>query len=135
MSKEVNNQKVEKAEQEEMATESPVLTNKQVVRITPNMVKIFKKVDVAKYIRENQVQKETGEEATDLDKNLYGFELTMHILGEMEKYEKELFTIVSIVQGKTYKEVEEGDFTETFDTFEKILTNEKLMNFFTRLSK
>lgn len=131
---EVKQEAVKQDTLDEQATDKPVLTNKQIVRIIPNMVKILKKVDMAKYIRENQVKAEENK-VTDLEKNLYGYEMALYVLEKVDKYEKELFTVVAIVHDKPVEEVESGSFIETYETFEAILTNEELMNFFTRLTK
>ena len=91
----------------------------------PHAVDIIEKLDIKKYILDNQIK--TKDEKLIKDK---GFNMIMHILKNSAKVKKEVFQIVAIALEKNSDEVKKQPPGETISAFKKLMQDSELMSFF-----
>jgi len=111
-----------------------MITNDKAFDMLPHAVDIFEKLDMEKFIKDNTVEVEEGDDETTLTKE-QGMKMVKYVVRNANKVKEEVFNIVAISTEKTVDEVRKDSVSITINTFKEILQDEELMGFFSQGTK
>ena len=99
------------------------ITTEKAFDLLPAVAEIIEKLDLKKYITENQTKNEKQLEQKGLD-------LVLHIIKNTGTIKTEVFEVLAIVQDTTVEEVKSQPASKTIKQFKELLSDKELMSFF-----
>ena len=103
-----------------------MLSTDKLLDILPYAVDIYEKIDIDKYVEEvNKKYKKNP-----VSKEQAGIDLFKYVLKNSGKIKKEIITVVSIMQDKSYEETAAQNFLHTATALKEMFEDKEAISFF-----
>jgi hypothetical protein len=103
-----------------------MLSTDKLFDILPYAVDIYEKIEIDKYIEESKKKYKKN----PVSQMQAGIDLFKYVLKGSGKIKKEIITVVSIIQGKSYEEIAAQNFLHTAMSLKEIFTDKETVDFF-----
>jgi len=104
-----------------------MLSSEKAFDMLPYVSDIYEKVNIQKYVLDNKRKGDTKDKLAIMG---FGLDMFSYIMKQSPKVKTEIFTIVSMIEGKDIKEVKAQPFTQTLKTFKDLFEDKDTIDFF-----